>query len=176
MYTEPNETSQANRSALPDSWIGRIFDHMSVLYGSRFADLWRGSDLDTIRRMWAEKLAGFRSMPGAIKEALDSLDSKPYPPTLPEFLAMCREAAPRHQIKPVMIGYQPTAEDQARAQEIIRTAAERIRGDERDHKAWAKKLKARDEAGEKLSLLQVEAYKEALATETEQEESNEIYV
>jgi hypothetical protein len=176
MYTEPNETLPANRNSLPTEWVERIFEVMSGLYGTKFADLWKDSNHDFVMSLWAKKLAGFRSMPGSIKEALDSLDSKPYPPTLPEFLAMCREAAPRHQIKPVMIGYQPTAEDQARAQEIIRTAAERIRGDDRDHKAWAKKLKARDEAGEKLSLLHVEAYKEALLTETEESKNNEIYV
>jgi hypothetical protein len=34
-----------------------------------------------------------------------------------------------------------------------------------DFKAWAKKLKARHEAGECLSLLQVMAYQEALADE-----------
>ena len=159
----PNETSPANRSALPDSWIGRVFDHMSGLYGSRFADLWRGTDPETVRRMWDEKLAGFREMPGAIKEALDSLDSKPYPPTLPEFLQMCREAAPRHLNKPVMLSYTQTPEDRAKAQEIARTVVEKIvETDNREHKAWAKRLKARDEASERLSLTQVSAYREAL--------------
>jgi hypothetical protein len=163
MYTEPKETSPESRNSLPAEWVERIFEVMSGLYGTKFADLWKDSNHEFVMSLWAKKLAGFRSMPGAIKEALASLDSKPYPPTLPEFLAMCREAAPRHQIKPVMIGYQPTAEDQARAQEIIRKAAERTKTDERDHKAWAKKLKSRHEAGEKLSLIQVEAYKEALS-------------
>jgi hypothetical protein len=164
MYTEPSETSLANRSALPESWVARIFDHMLGLYGSKFSDLWGGTNLDTVQRIWSQKLAGFREMPGAIKEALNALDGKPYPPTLPEFLALCREAAPRHQNTPVMVGYTPTPEDQARAQEIIKKAAERISGDGRDHKAWAKKLKERHESGELLSLLQVKSYQEALST------------
>ena len=37
-----------------------------------------------------------------------------------------------------------------------------------DYKAWARKLKARHESGEVLSLIQVNAYKEALAEESEE--------
>ena len=153
---------------LPESWIGRIFDHMSGLYGSKFSDLWRGSDLGTVRRIWAEKLAGFADMPKAIKEALDALDDKPYPPTLPEFLALCREAGRRLDGHKPAIEYRPTAEEQARADALIKKAAERMtKIDRRDHKEWAKRLKERHEAGEILSLIQVNAYQEALADDYE---------
>ena len=87
------ERQGVSHNALPDSWIDRIFMQMSVLYGSKLSGLWSGSNLEDVKRGWAEKLGGFREMPGAIKEALDALDSKPYPPTLPEFIALCREAA-----------------------------------------------------------------------------------
>ena len=56
-------------------------------------------------------------MPGAIGEALDALDSKPFPPTLPEFIALCREAAPRHQPKLDAIEYKPTDEEKEAAAE-----------------------------------------------------------
>ena len=39
-----------------------------------------------------------------------------------------------------------------------------------DYKAWAKKLKARDEAGEPLSIVQKQAYKEALAGDEPQDD------
>lgn len=163
MNAPTNETSLARPSVLPDSWITKIFDHMSGLYGSKFADLWRGSDLETVRRTWASKLAGFADMPKAIKEALDALDDKPYPPTLPEFLALCREAGRRLEAPKVAIEYKPTPEEQAKADEMIRKAAERMtKADSRDHLEWAKKLKERHESGEALSLIQVNAYKEAL--------------
>lgn len=148
---------------LPESWIAKIFDHMSGLYGSKFADLWNGSNVDSVRRMWAAKLAGFADMPKAIKEALDALDSKPYPPTLPEFLAMCREAGRRHAAPVAAIEYKPTAEEQKRADEMIRKAAERITTDKRDHRAWIKALLKRQESGEKLSAIQLNAIKEAMA-------------
>lgn len=157
-------TSQGNRSVLPDSWISKIFEHMAGLYGSKFSDLWSGSNLETVQRIWADKLGGFKSMPNAIKEALDALDSKPFPPTLPEFLALCREAGRRHSAPVQSIGYTPTPEEQARASETITKAAERMtKTDTRNHRQWAEKLKARHEAGEALSITQRNAYMEALA-------------
>lgn len=80
---------------LPDAWIDKIFSHMSSMYGSKFADLWRDTDLKAVKALWAEKLGGFLDQPSAIKSALDALDDKPWPPTLPEFLMLCREAAKR---------------------------------------------------------------------------------
>ena len=133
-----NMTSPANRPALPDAWIGRIFDHMTGMYGSRFADLWRGSDLNTVRRMWAEKLAGFADMPKAIKEALDALDDKPFPPTLPEFLALCREAGRRHDGHKPAIEYKPTAEEKERADIAAKEIKKIVAKDDRDYMAWAK--------------------------------------
>ena len=100
---------------------------------------------------------------GAIREALDALDSKPFPPTLPEFLAMCREAGHRHSAPVQALGYTPTAEEQARAAEVIAKAANRLTEiDRRDHKEWAKSLQSRHEAGERLSTQQINAYCEAL--------------
>lgn len=156
-------TSPVNRCALPDAWIDKIFAEMSASYGSKFADMWSGTSPDDLRAKWAAKLAGFRDMPGAIREALDALDSKPFPPTLPEFLAMCREAGHRHSAPVQAISYTPTAEEQARAAEVIAKAANRLTNiDRRDHTDWAKRLQARHEAGEKLSVQQIGAYREAL--------------
>lgn len=92
----PNHaTSPAKPPALPERWIEGLFDRMAAMYGSKFADLWRGTEPAKVRAMWAEKLAGFADQPKAIKAALDALDERPFPPTLPEFLQLCREAAKR---------------------------------------------------------------------------------
>ena len=156
-----NVTLPGNRNVLPDAWIGRIFDHMSGLYGSKFSDLWRGSDLNTVRRLWAEKLAGFADMPKAIKEALDALDSKPYPPTLPEFLALCREAGLRKQGDVKKLSYMPTAEEIQRGEEILRQAEMAIRiNDCRNHREWVTNLQQRHDKGEKLYPIQLSAVRE----------------
>lgn len=146
---------------LPDSWVAKIFDHMSAMYGSKFADLWRGSDLATVRRTWAERLAGFETMPNAIKEALNALDNKPFPPTLPEFLAMCREAGMRHVQQVPRIEHKPTPEEIERAKEAQKAIADTVkRMPERDHRAWITALERRADKGEKLSLVQIQAMNE----------------
>ncbi len=91
-------TLPARPCALPDPWIERIFGHMEALYGARFLDAWRGTDLDAVRATWARRLAGFIDQPQRIRFALDALDAKPFPPTLPEFLELCRQA-PRTTLK-----------------------------------------------------------------------------
>ena len=84
-----------NAPRLPMPWIEKIFTHLTELYGSRFADMWRGVDVAGVKTTWAAKLGGFSDRPEAIKAALDALDDKPLPPTLPEFLHLCRDAARR---------------------------------------------------------------------------------
>ncbi len=137
------ERRDVSHNSLPDSGIERIFMQMSVLYGSKLSGLWSGSNLEDVKHGWAEKLGGFREMPGAINEALDALDSKPYPPTLPEFIALCRESARRHQGHVKAIDYKPTAEEQERANETIQKVSKNIStADSRDHLAWAKNPKS----------------------------------
>lgn len=88
----PNVTSPGFVSALPDSWIERIFLKLEGRYGSLFLDRWRGCDMANVKATWAEELAGFKDRPEAIAYALRSLADERFPPTLPEFLAACRRA------------------------------------------------------------------------------------
>lgn len=68
-------------------------------YGSRFLNMWKtghqlpdGSDAGLLNAMnhWSEKLGGFADHPECIKHALEALPETP--PTLPQFVAMCRHA------------------------------------------------------------------------------------
>ena len=93
--TPQNATSPANHSALPERVIERIFAEMLAMYGAKFSDLWRSADIADVKAMWARKLAGFESTPNVFRAALNALDDRPFPPTLPEFLSLCREAARR---------------------------------------------------------------------------------
>lgn len=103
-----------------------MFDHLAAMYGSRFADLWRGTDPEKVRAMWASKLAGFADKPGAIKQALAALDEKPFPPTLPEFLALCREAARRIGNDKPALPHKPTAEDAEHQREMSRRLGDAV--------------------------------------------------
>jgi len=143
-------------------------------YGSRFLNQWKtgqqspdGEDIGIKNAMatWAKKLGGFSDMSDAIKAVLDYLPSDP--PSLPEFVNLCREAGRRLSENVKRIEYVPTEEEKQRAAYAAKAASKAITKEKRDHKAWAKKLKARHDAGEVLSLMQIDAYQEAL------EESNE---
>ena len=175
MYEPTNATLPASQSGLPERperlperWVDKLFDEMAAMYGSRFADLWAGTDLDKVKAKWAEKLVGFFDKPKAISEALRALDDKPMPPNLPEFLALCREAARRQGDATVNLGYTPTPEERERAAEVIDKAAKAVKREAaHDYRSCAKKLKARHEAGEDLSPYQVDAYREALSADAE---------
>jgi len=75
-------------AAVPESWIDSLFARMSGMYGSKFADLWRGTDLQVVRRLWGTVL--FCLTREELKRGVDNLRDKPFPPTLPEFMALCR--------------------------------------------------------------------------------------
>jgi hypothetical protein len=83
MSIEPS-TSQAASS----EGITALFETFSAIYGARFADMWAGSDANRVRQTWGEALYGYTG--GEVKAGVRACRTKPFPPTLPEFLLMCR--------------------------------------------------------------------------------------
>lgn len=148
--------SNQPQSALPDEWVVRIFEHMACTYGTRFADLWAGQEPETVRAYWGRKLGGFDGE--AIKAALDALDDRPFPPTLPEFIALCRAAANRRGSYVALPAPQMSREEAA-------TRAQKLGVSKRDGfdgMLWAKKLREKYIAGERLYPIQIRMASEAL--------------
>ena len=81
-------TSSTSPRPLPTAWIDRLFERMVGFYGARFADAWRGTDIDAVKRIWAQELAELTR--DELKRGVDSLSQHQWPPTLPEFLKLCR--------------------------------------------------------------------------------------
>lgn len=108
---------------LEKAWIDRIFALMACIYGRKFSDMWAGQDADMVKAVWAEKLAGFHERHDAIKYALDCLEGREWPPTLPEFLSDCRRAP-----KPVVatLEHKLSPEDLERNRLRVRKMAESI--------------------------------------------------
>lgn len=75
-------------TALPSAWIDKLFQRLAGMYGAKWLDLWRGTDLASVKAIWAEDLAGYSGE--EIKRGLNSCKSRTFPPTLPEFLTLCR--------------------------------------------------------------------------------------
>lgn len=103
-------TANSTSRALPAAWINRIFDEFSAYFGKHFADMWASSDPENVKRVWAEKLAGFKDCPEVIKHALDCAARAKFPPTLGEFLELCRNA-PRKEAPPPALPHKLTPEE-----------------------------------------------------------------
>jgi len=82
------KAKSSTSGAIPAAWTERLFERLSGYYGSKFGDLWRGCDLDSVKRTWADALAGYAAH--EIKRGIDACLRRVFPPTLPEFLTLCR--------------------------------------------------------------------------------------
>ena len=148
--------NEPSTRVLPASWVERIFDRMQGMYGTLWLDRWRtgemiemaGRQIDrgllNAKTTWAAELAGFADKAGCIGKALDSCRSRSLPPTLPEFIQVCRETALRAAtVKAEQLSYTPTAEDRERqreaAQKVADAAQKKSAGAAHDPMAWCKK-------------------------------------
>ncbi len=61
------------------------------MYGTKFLDMWRDVDQHDVKKCWADELSAY-SIP-QVTQAVNRLNEKPFPPTLPEFLELCETAA-----------------------------------------------------------------------------------
>lgn len=83
--TAPSSTSHPTAAL-----VERIFLRLTGYYGARFADLWRGCDIETVKATWADALDGYGVE--EMRRGLDACLTRAFPPTLPEFLLLCRPA------------------------------------------------------------------------------------
>jgi hypothetical protein len=146
--------------SLPIAWVDRIFDRLTVRYGNRFLDRWKGIDLDAVRHDWCSVLAGFEQWPEAMTFAFDHLDDEK-PPTATMFRALALKAP-----KPERLALPEPAADPSRiAAELAKLAPLRVKPAESDGhsmKAWAHRLQERHKTGEKLNMNQVRCFQTAL--------------
>jgi hypothetical protein len=88
---QPTNTSSESLwpvNAIPQRWVEALFSKMSAFYGSRFADMWRGSNVSEVQKAWAIELGKLSS--AQLKAGVDALTAFSKPPTLPEFLDHCK--------------------------------------------------------------------------------------
>lgn len=125
--TPLHATSPANQPASNERGIDRLFGEMAAMYGSKFADLWAGCDIEQVKAKWVEKLKPFAAHPGVVQAALKALDYHPNPPTCPTFVGLCRDAMRHVETSPAALPYKPTAEDEERARQAAASAAKAIK-------------------------------------------------
>jgi hypothetical protein len=119
---------------------GEVFAKLRATWGTRFLALWRGSDMVEVLSTWDEALAGID--PERIQRALVDCQNAENPPTLPEFLRLCR-AQPAGSDRTPRLEFvgTPTTREQARAnlarvQQMLGTIGRNTR---RDPLFWARR-------------------------------------
>jgi hypothetical protein len=147
--------------ALPTAAIDRLFDRLAMSYGTEFTNKWGTLSSADVKSHWAHELGIFVDNLHAIGWALKNLPDRC--PNLIEFKTLCKQGprppttaleAPK---APVEVVDRVLAEIAAKALQTPKDEFGNV-----DHKRWAKKLKARHEKGEKLSLYQIKCFKTTL--------------
>lgn len=138
--------------------IDRLFDRLAATYGNEWARRWEGLDHAAIKTLWAHELDSFGARLDAIAWALENLPSRA--PNVIEFRNLCR-SAPR---PPEALLPEPKADPARVAAELAKldTVRKQANASRVDHKAWARRLMARHEAGDVLKPIQLRFAREAL--------------
>lgn len=134
--------------------VDNVFRRFMGVYGNRFTRMWEGLDLADVKAQWAAELHRFDA--AAIRHGLDHLPAT-LPPTLLEFCQLCNRAPATAM--PALP--KPTA-SAAVIERAVNDALARTQDSLSGPKAWAYRLRAREEAGEKLTLFVRKAWREAL--------------
>lgn len=79
--------------SLPRSWVDRLFEKLTLVYGRDFLDRWRDLDMDAVKADWAHELAGFKDHPEMLQYALQHLPAG-FPPTVLQFREIARKCPP----------------------------------------------------------------------------------
>jgi hypothetical protein len=145
---------------LPVKAIDRLFERLSATYGEQWNRQWANVPIVDVKTVWAHELAGFAGQLEALAWGLENLPERC--PNVIEFRNLCRRApAPELPRLP-----EPKANPERLKQELSKLKdirAEVFAAQTIDHKAWAKRIIARHEAGENVKPVNLRFAKEALA-------------
>lgn len=74
--------------SIPLSWVEKLFANMAMMYGNRMDKVWSGMDKQQVVAFWHMKMGDLGR--DEFVHGVRSLDGAEYPPSLPQFLKMCR--------------------------------------------------------------------------------------
>ena len=147
---EPSQSHGLSPRAMAD----RLFARFVAMYGAqKVGAMWADADVDAVRDTWAGAIGRFspQSIAVAVRELVDS--GREWPPTLPEFVELCRRGAlARQQSQGVAALPAPgqthtSREDAGEILGRIGAAAVLDRGG-KNPREWAHRIIRRHQAGE----------------------------
>lgn len=80
--------------------IDRLFSRFAALYGAqKVGAMWHGADIAEVKSVWAAQIEPHKDV---LRDAIQSLinQGREWPPTLPEFVALCRQFRPAYGLPP----------------------------------------------------------------------------
>src|SRR6516164_1064674 len=80
--------TSSTSTSVPISLVEKLFARFEALYGRKFIDMWEKTDLHAVKELWAEEMGKLSC--DELKRGYASLMQRQWPPTLPEFLNLCR--------------------------------------------------------------------------------------
>jgi hypothetical protein len=90
-------------SEFPRVWVEALFKRFAVMYGSKWTAMWADVPMGDVLDGWQDDLRGING--DQIKRALEHCKSHcPFPPTLPEFVGICRQ----FRVQPQNVRYLPS--------------------------------------------------------------------
>jgi hypothetical protein len=151
--------------SLPAKWTDRIFDKLTIVYGSHFLSRWAGLNIADVKADWSHELRGFAEQPDAIRFGLENLPAD-QPPTVLQFRAICnrRPDPGLPKLPPPAPGAQP----EQVAKRIAKVTENAMSGIH--PRQWAFNLRRREQGGERLSMVQRHAWRSVLGESTTQPE------
>jgi len=143
--------------------IDRLFERLALTYGVAWQNSFGSAPIMDVKSMWQHELGSFLQNKETMRRIVWALDNLPERvPNVIQFKNLCRMApAPEVLMLP-----EPAADPERVAAELAKIApmmAERTESS--DPKAWAKRLRFRNLAGERLRSIQIQMYKQALREE-----------
>ena len=152
-------SSSSAEAGMPMSWVERIFDKLTMVYGHQFIGRWSGMDLAKVKADWAHELDGMQAHPESIKHALQHLPPD-QPPTVLQFRDLCRKV-PMATFKAL-----PAPEINQAAAQAALAEASKVAHRIGDHLTPIRGLMAREIGGDKrLTKFQREFWRIALRAE-----------
>lgn len=137
--------------------IDAIFAKLAVRYGAVWLRQWDGLDMNLVKSDWGSELAGFSDNLEPLRYALRNLPERC--PNVVQFRNLAN-SCPLPDFKQLP---SPKADERIVAEQIAKqTGLKQVLSPASDPKAWARRLLARHEAGEKLKPVQLKSVQEAL--------------
>lgn len=144
---------------LPIKAIDRLFERLSATYGAAWTRQWVDVPINDVKSAWAHELTGFSGHLESVAWALENLPERC--PNVIEFRNLCRRA-PMPDLPKLP---EPKADPERLKQELSKLGeirAKAVASTTVDHKAWARRIVGRYEAGEKLNPNTLRFAREAL--------------